>query len=251
MDPASEGSRPPEPPVEDSRDLSWPSALAVVAVLGLAGALAMPALLRCNRCGTGMRCTNNLKSIGLAAIQYSDDRRYFPHVAKLSELDRDVVSSDGPRALRSLMYFNIVDDPEVFVCPGTTDDSRDRACLVSPAAKRNARVWGWGGRDETAAESPLVKRGASDGPLPLLHDLSYGWTRRGYTTNSSSGSVLAGDRTIRAPEGRSNPYDIEGNHRDCAIVVCIDAHTRRLTNDGRDEPEATTADLAVFWNAAK
>jgi len=71
-----------------------------------------------------------------------------------------------------------------------------------------------------------------------MTDLSYGWTKRGLTTNSQSMNLVAGDKarvvsgddSALATGGAGKHKDNSiGNHKDCMLVVCVDAHTQRLT----------------------
>jgi len=72
-----------------------------------------------------------------------------------------------------------------------------------------------------------------------MTDLSYGWTKRGATCNSPTTVILAGDKS-RVLETESDPPGAHpkhkdnafGNHKDCMLVVCIDAHTIRVTPNG-------------------
>jgi hypothetical protein len=180
------------------------------------------------------KCANNLRQIALAAIQYSDDKRFFPHISKPSALDNGgstlpTGSDVSPRCLRSLVYFSYLDDPAVFCCP----ESDDQPHALSERAKGDLRRFGWGGEEcDGTPMSPIVQPLPNDADADKLKDLSYAWTIKGYTTNSMSASVIAGDRARRAGAGAKQT--IPGNHRDGWNIICLDAHTRWVKS-GSDE----------------
>ncbi|MCH7653638.1 MAG: glutamyl-tRNA reductase [Chloroflexi bacterium] len=81
------------------------------------------------------RCANNLRQLGLAAIQYSDDKRFFPHVRKIRELDGGYDSNHTPKTMRSLQWYGYHDNPEGWIC----SSSYDVFVPISSAAVRLAR----------------------------------------------------------------------------------------------------------------
>src|SRR5581483_3337466 len=80
-------------------------------LLALALLLAACAQAALRRRDQGERCRSNLRQIALGAIQYVDDKRFFPHVHKISELDGDARTNDAPRSLRALFHFDYLDAP--------------------------------------------------------------------------------------------------------------------------------------------
>jgi hypothetical protein len=78
-----------------------------ICVVALLAALLAPALMTAKQKGLETACRNNLKQVALAAVQYADDKRFFPYVA----------GAKGGEALDLLVKFNYVDNPEVFSCP--------------------------------------------------------------------------------------------------------------------------------------
>ncbi len=181
------------------------------------------------------KCGNNLKQIGLAAIQYADDKRFFPHIAPIKSLDGGWQSDTASRVARALINQGYHDDHEAFVCPS----SPDQYVPITKAARENMRAFRWGGKDGAPdAPSPLVKAHETDRPLDEMTELSYGWTRRGYSPNSHSANLLAGDKSrsqarddVPQP-GTAHVGNMAGNHKDAMLAVCVDGHTIRLTPNG-------------------
>lgn len=174
------------------------------------------------------KCGNNLRQLGMAAIQYADDKRFFPHMGKPKELDGGYKSSTATRVVRSLMYFNYHDNPENFVCPSSPDMSHP----LSKAARADIRAFRWQGVEAPAATvSPLVEGGEEpgDGPLDRSTDLSYGWTRKFYGTSARGSCLLAADKSRL-------------HHKDLMLAVGVDSHLVRIQpgNYSPDLPDTRT-----------
>ena len=201
--------------------------IAVFSIVFLGGALLLPARARSQeKSDARVACSNHLKQIALAAIQYADDKRHFPHLGKATDLDDDgktkPAGSDVPgRCVRSFIYFNYLDNPECFVCPSA---SADKAFPLSAEAKRDPRVFGWGGKDAADPKlAPIPHPAALDKDADKLTDLSYGWTVRGLNANSMGDFLTTGDRA-RVLEKKDGAQTIQGNHKDGWNVVHLDAH---------------------------
>jgi len=169
--------------------------LVVIAIIGILATLLMPALLKAKEKANQTKCGNNLKQIAMAAIQYSDDKRFFPHKTQISKLDGGFDTDIGARVFRALAFYNYDDNPESFICPSSPDQFKP---LEGPA-KMDIRNFYWttGSAPQPAlTESPLYNStGAGDQPLSAMLDLSYGWTKRGLTTNSQSTCMMLGDKS--------------------------------------------------------
>jgi hypothetical protein len=172
--------------------------LTIVVLVAGVSALAPVALHGQERKASQNLCANNLRQLGLAAIQYADDKRFLPHVGKTQDLDGGYTTNASPKITRTLVWFGYHDAPEGFVCPS----SPDRALPIEDKnVKANLRLWFWGG--ESTPASPTVNPFVDTAPDPALStttELSYGWTRRGMNANARTATELAADRA-RANHG--------------------------------------------------
>ena len=96
------------------------------------------------------KCSNNLRQLGLAAIQYADDKRFFLHVRGRAALDGGMETSDTPRKVRQLMDLGYHDNPEGWICPSSDDLS---VPITDPAVKSGAAGWSWNGQTATKGGS--------------------------------------------------------------------------------------------------
>ena len=176
----------------------------LVVLVASGGALMLAARQRAMKRHRAARCGNNLRQLGLAAVQYGDDKRFLPHNGPTLELDGDVRSLDTTTTVRALVWYGYHDNPEGFVC-GASED------LYIAGAPRevldNMRLWGWAGQWGTARDrsrttiSPWIDGHAGgDEALVDTSELSYAYTRRGYNRNVSSTKSLAADRGMRVSE---------------------------------------------------
>ncbi|MCO5168842.1 MAG: PHD finger domain-containing protein [Planctomycetes bacterium] len=210
----------------------------VFAALALCGAgLALPGLHRASAKANRSKCSGNLRQLGLAALQYADDRRFFPHVGPIRELDGGVETADTPRALRALVRHGYLDLPQVFVCPSSADEA-------APDLE-GAPSWTWGSARGAPDADPLGPGPTADPALAETTELSYGWTRRGRNANTRCNVPLAADRAVRHPDMAdpdvTSDDPLQGNHLEGLLVLRADA-TVEWRSTRHDGPEA--ADLA-------
>lgn len=176
-------------------------------LVGVLASLLMPAMMKAKQKANRTKCSNHLRRNALAMIQYADDKRFYPHVRGMRDLDGDVTTSDTPKIARTLIWHGYLDDPEVFICPESYDlpYGRPNSMVTSP------RTWFWDG--QTIAESELspLADGNADPTLDTTDELSYGWSRRGMNSNVRSTALISADRALKDPSATNA---LTGNHSD-------------------------------------
>jgi hypothetical protein len=172
----------------------------VALILALLGGYLALAKERARRKNSHKDCAENLGRIAMAAFQYADDKRFLPHMTRIPELDGDHTTDTAAQAMNLLVKYGYQTDPRVFVCPA----SRDR----------------------------IPERAPEKIALTASVDLSYGWTRRGLTTNGGL-NLLAGDKSRFVPEEDGwHTGNMRGNHTDCMMAVFTDGHVTRIRPEG-------------------
>jgi prepilin-type N-terminal cleavage/methylation domain-containing protein len=203
--------------------------LVVIAIIGILATLLMPALMKAKEKANQTKCGNNLKQIALAAMQYADDKRFFPHVGIITALDPGINGTTATKCIHSLTYFNYCDNPEAYICASSVD----YPAPLGPSAKNDIRCWNWAA-EQAASTGPPIANDTNSLDASFAN-LSYGWTYRGYTTNALSSNLLSADKSRREVDiestasGQTHTGNLIGNHKDCQQAVSIDAHTTRVT----------------------
>jgi hypothetical protein len=184
------------------------------------------------------RCANQLRQLGLGAIQYADDKRFYPHVNRILDLDGGVDSNHTPKVVRALLWYGYNDNPEVFVC-GSSED------LVLPIEERevreNLRRWFWGMEYDQSSQtqSPFVV--GDDPALEETTELSYGWSRKGMNMNVRSATLVGADRAVREPNTDDSEEVLVGNHGEGWNVLRADCTVEYLTLENDPYPGAYLA----------
>lgn len=195
--------------------------LVVMAMIGVLAAFLRPVLLGKLEQRDRVACSNNLRVLALAAIHYADNRRFYPHVRRVRELDGDVETNHATRSYRALLWYGYLDDPQALICPASADAVIP---VNDPAVQADARRWFWGGARVEPGPSPWSAP-AADPALIETGELSYGWTRKAYNMGVRSSAILAADRAVRGAEPSGKP-GARGNHTDGWNVVTACAEVR-------------------------
>lgn len=225
--------------------------LVVIAIIGILASLLMPAVLRAKAQAQKVDCANNLRQMGLGAIQYADDKRFFPHNAGVTELDGDgfANSNHQTKIARALVWYGYHDNPEAFICPSSDDM---HIPVQDNDVRENMRGWFWEGdyKQSDPKKSPF-KDGKQDPVLKETSELSYGWTRRGMNRNAASTKVLGADRAVRLDEaGATASAGETGNHADGWNLLRVDG-TVDFVSTGHDETGGGESALAWMRRTTK
>ena len=206
--------------------------LGLLYTLGL-GAVAL--LRRVHEHSQRSRCSNNFRMLGLAAIQYADDKRFFPHIGGRTELDGGIDTSDGPRAIGGLVRLGY-DEGYGLTCPAALDEPPP---LLEGPGRSSAPPTA----EERAAWTYSGVPGDPDPVLAETRSLSYGWTRRSYTNSTRSSRWLLADRAVRAEgvEREAGDDPLQGNHPGLLMACQADGtvFSHLLTEPGLDRVAAT------------
>jgi prepilin-type processing-associated H-X9-DG protein len=182
-----------------------------------------PTLLSTEHGDRNMRCQNRLKRIGIGMILYSNDYKFFPHMAGATEHNNRRQISDVYRTLVQGQYIDLM-DLEVFVCPNSDDfaakystDTRDRASA--------APTWDWRGRTRTGQ---WAIQDSSKISVFSNSELSYTYRRsRLASSRARSDTMIAADKELKDSAGRGKQslgFNVGFGDGHATFIPVEDAH---------------------------
>ncbi len=205
--------------------------LLVAVVFMLIASLLLPALERARVGDRTLNCKNNLRQLGLALVQYIDERgghRYYP-----CPKGRPGVPDDysGKEFLAMVWWTDLVSEPGIFICRSSTDDNNKGADLGVRDGQYLARDKGGIGQTSSSAPADVPKPRWTKHDPQNNHYISYaskGW-KVSYMPGSDkpealieelpSDTVIASDDTVDPP-----------NHRNGFCVLFADSHVEFLSD---------------------
>ena len=78
--------------------------LVVLAIIGILAGMLMPALTKAKERAARSKCQNNLRQLAIAAVSYSDETRFYPHLRRPQDMDGDWTTSEPSKAVRALLW---------------------------------------------------------------------------------------------------------------------------------------------------
>lgn len=180
------------------------------------------------------KCSKKMQELAMACILYSQDFRYFPHMAAGNSDQGPTQISD---AFRTLVNLKFLDSNKAFVCPSSTD-------LVTPmsdSAKADAKLWNWQGQVDLSLSPNSIR---SPGSLSVFDnsELSYTLRKRRLTlSDATSSTMLLADKMLKQGENKDSP----GNHKDGFNVAYADGHVEFCSLEQRELLKRLQSELRI------
>jgi len=218
--------------------------LVVIAIIAILAGMLMPALARARREAEKANCQSNLRQLGIALTQYFDSHgshRFYPYPAEDGDYKKPTAGTEiakgdgfsGASFLAALYWSGIMAEPNIFICPSTTDDNGNGRNLgTDPESEGDDNIPGWSDyfatwetADDASAGTLVSYASKAQWTMPFGMPLS---------DRLPSNTVMASDDT----QGSSN-------HGDGFCVLFKDGHVEFIA--ARD---GTTGDDAWVGNTA-
>lgn len=143
-----------------------------------------------------MSCQNQLKSIGISLILYSNDYKYFPHVKALNE---EHTVKDVSKVYRNVVHLGYIERPWHLRCPSTLSEEQRRANLKRPPLDK-PKQWSWKGLPVSTVAP--IHDGLDDPSLFDNDELSYGYRKAALSAvRAKSNDVMANEKEQVHSEG--------------------------------------------------
>jgi prepilin-type N-terminal cleavage/methylation domain-containing protein len=190
--------------------------LVVIAIIAVLASLIMPALSRAKDKGKTAKCQNNLRQLGMAAMMYDDDHRYYPIGWPPADGFTGSAFPIWYRQLQPYLGRNAsVSGQGVFICPSSMQKAQPGETI--PSGLREGGFWGYLAYAQNsyinAGRRDIGSRNVQDVTGTILYGDTDGWDACLYSDEDPSANVCyrhsggnekssGTDRGILGPKGK-------------------------------------------------